>query len=172
VNRAKLKHSTRKQHQGETKNMMSERTRRRGRIRDTVKVHRLAAWTEAFERQQGLACSGFFQGTTLDDTNYRMVDANRSHLADATIMLFDSIGAPQSTGTTQFGWAASVAFRQYLLREGNCTVVNYSPMAHADLLLSAQPKKPLSPKDRAPENQVHGPFTLDHRLTHFGIVIL
>jgi len=145
--------------------MMSKRTRRRKRLRDTLNLHRFALSTEAFEGRPCLAGGIFLQGTAFVDANNNSVlYAGQWYLANATIKLFDS------TGTTQLGQATSDAFGQYLFKDGNGPVFNDNLPAGTYQLLEVPPKETLCPKDRAPETLVHPPLTLRHRLTRFGIV--
>ncbi len=146
--------------------MMSTKTGRRERLRDTLNFHRFALSTEAFERRQSLASDVFLQGMAFVDVNNNSVlHAGEWYLANATIKLFDWIGRPSSVRRPPTPWDSICS------KDGNGTVFNDDLTAGTDQHLEVPPKKTLRPKDRAPQTLVHRPSTLGHRLTRFGIVI-
>jgi len=105
VKRTERKLSTREPHRGEKTTMMSTKTGRRKRLRDTLNFHRFALSTEAFERRQSVASDVFLQGMAFVDVNNNSVlDAGEWYLANATIKLFDSTGRPSSVERLPTPW--------------------------------------------------------------------
>jgi len=101
--------------------MMSTKTGRRERLRDTLNFHRFALSTEAFERRQSLASDVFLQGMAFVDVNNNSVlHAGEWYLANATIKLFDWTGRPSSVRRPPTPWG-SICSRTATARSSTTT---------------------------------------------------